>query len=121
MLPKSVVTRLLIFPMRLLGLLDPSSPGLDLVLLETDLALCASDSCSSWDPTRKVASVVCERVRSASASEPLSDPTGELIVELTLALDGLGSDGASAFTRILKACSKTSWVIMASALTRVRV
>ena len=62
MFPKSVVTRLLIFPTRLLALLEPASDdfpwGFVWLLLEVDLVLCASLPCPSCEPTRRVASVV---------------------------------------------------------------
>ena len=126
-LPMSVVTRLLIFPTRLLALLDPDFSPSALTpdfLLEVDFVLLVSAACTSDEGCAvNVESVTPWECRvSSSLTEPLPFPSdssaAELIVDASLASL---SWGASALTRIRRECSKTSWVMMHSARTRVRV
>lgn len=134
MLLRSVVTRLLIFPTRLLAASDLSSASLvafDLALdfvLEVTLAELAC-TVSSLD-FRVSTSVVADE---GDVSSPLlCDPPGEgwVTIEASSGVVDMEIDElelvfalsvVSAFTRMRSACSKTSWVIIPSARTRVRV
>lgn len=121
MFPKSVVTRLLILPTRFWALLEPTS----------------FSSVDFWDEVSP--SLAFGVVSDASGRTVLSVANSECNVSLSLAsgcvvvmeaesgvveamtISTFDSLCVSAFMRIRKECSNTSWVMTASVRTSVRV